>query len=98
MARRTQEQWLSLFEEQKHSGLTQTEFCESRDISPKYFSLRKSQLKMTHNRVTTKHPAFVATQIQPRLDCIEVMHQRTHLKLPVSLSADWLAQFVQQLG
>jgi len=77
MTRRTQEQWLSLFEEQKHSGLTQTEFCEGLDISPKYFSLRKSQLKTTGN---------------------EVVHQRTHLKLPISLSADWLAQFVQQLG
>lgn len=98
MTRRTQEQWLSLFEEQKHSGLTQTEFCEGKDISPKYFSFRKSQLQTSGNCVTAKPRAFVAAQIQPRLDCIEVMHQRTHLKLPASLSADWLAQFVQQLG
>lgn len=98
MTRRTQEQWHALFEEQKQSSLTQTKFCEGRDISSKYFSLRKSQLKTTGNRVTTKPSSFVAAQIQPRLDCIEVVHQRTHLKLPANLSADWLAQFVQQLG
>lgn len=98
MTRRTQEQWRTLFEEQKHSGLTQTIFCEHHNISPKYFSLRKSQLKTTSNMVTTKPPAFVAAQIQQRLECIEVVHQRTHLKLPSNLSADWLAQFVLQLG
>lgn len=98
MTIRTQEQWQTLFKEQKHSGLTQTKFCERHDISPKYFSLRKSQLKTKGNRVTTKPSAFVAAQIQPRLDCIEVVHQRTHFKLPANLSADWLAQFVLALG
>lgn len=98
MTRRTQEEWQVLVEAQKHSGLTQTKFCEQHDINPKYFSLRKSQLKTTGNIVTTKPSAFVAARIQPRMDCIEVVHQRTHLKLPASLSADWLAQFVQQLG
>jgi phosphopantetheinyl transferase len=98
MTRRTQEQWQALVEEQKHSGLTQTKFCEHHEISSKYFSLRKSQLKTTGNMVTTKPSAFVAAQIQPRLDCIEVAHQRTHLKLPASLSPEWLAQFVLALG
>jgi len=98
MTIRTQEQWHALVEAQKHSGLTQAKFCEQHDINPKYFSLRKSQLKTTGNIVTTKPSAFVAAQIQPRLDCIEVVYQRTHLKIPMNLSADWLAQFVQQLG
>jgi len=98
MTRRTQEQWQALVEAQKHSSLTQTKFCEHHDISPKYFSLRKSQLKTKGNMVTGKPPAFVTAQIQPRLDCIEVVHQRTHLKLPTNLSADWLAQFVLKLG
>ncbi len=98
MTRRTQEQWQALVEAQKHSGLTQTEFCEDRDISPKYFSLRKSQLKTTGKMVTIKVPTFVAAQIQSKMGCIEVVHQRTHLKLPTNVSADWLAQFVQQLG
>jgi len=98
MTRRTQEQWQALVEAQKHSGLTQTKFCEQHDINPKYFSLRRSQLKEVQSLITTKPPAFVAAQIQPRLDCIEVVHQRTHLKLPATLSADWLAQFVLKLG
>jgi len=98
MTRRTQEQWRALFKEQKHSSLTQTKFCERHDISPKYFSLRKSQLKTKGNMDAAKPSAFVSAQIQPRLDCIEVVHQRTHLKLPANLSADWLAQFVLALG
>lgn len=98
MTRRTQEQWHALFEEQKHSGLTQTKFCEGNDINPKYFSLRRSQLKTTQSMVASKPRAFVSAQIQRPLDCIEVVHQRTHLKFPASLSADWLAQFVLKLG
>ena len=98
MTRRTQEQWQALVEAQKHSGLTQTKFCEQHDINPKYFSLRRSQLNAVQSMVTTKPSAFVAAQIQPRLGCIEVVHQRTHLKLPANLSADWLAQFVLKLG
>lgn len=98
MTRRTQEQWNALFEEQKESGLTQTEFCKDKDISSKYFSLRKSQLKLSQSMVTSKPPAFVTAQVQPRLDSIDVVHQRTHLKFPVNLSADWLAQFVLKLG
>jgi len=98
MTQRTQQQWLALIEEQKLSGLTQTKFCEEKGINPKYFSLRRSQLKTGRRLVATKPPAFVAAQIKPRLDSIEVVHQRTHLKLPISVSADWLAQFVLKLG
>jgi len=98
MTQRTQEQWLALIKEQKLSGLTQTKFCEDKGISPKYFSLRRSQLKTGQSMVRSKPPAFVAAKIQPRFDGIEVVHQRTHLKLPANLSADWLAQFVLKLG
>jgi len=97
MTRRTQQQWQALIEEQSLSGLTQTKFCEDKGISPKYFSLRRSQLKTGRNLVASKPLAFVAAQIQPRFDGIEVAHQRTHLKFPVSVSADWLAQFVLKL-
>ena len=98
MTQRTQQQWQALIEEQKLSGLTQTKFCEEKGINAKYFSLRRSQLKIGRRLVASKPSAFVAAQIQPRLDCIEVVHQRTHLKLPANLSAEWLAQFVLKLG
>jgi len=98
MIRRTQKQWYALFKEQKHSGLTQTKFCKRHDINPKYFSLRKSQLTTVHSVAMTKAPAFIAAQVHPRIDCIEIDHQRTHIKLPSNVSADWVAQFVLQLG
>lgn len=44
MIRRTSEQWLSLFDQHKTSGLTQTEFAKQQGIDPSYFSLRKRQL------------------------------------------------------
>lgn len=44
MLRRTFEQWQTLFDQHKASGLTQTEFAKQQGIHPSYFSLRKRQL------------------------------------------------------
>ena len=44
MIRRTSEQWLTLFDQHKTNGLTQTEFSKQQGIDPSYFSLRKRQL------------------------------------------------------
>lgn len=98
MTRRTQEQWLALFDEQKSSGLNNTEFCHTKNISPKYFSLRRSQLKPKTKKVEHPSSAFVAARVQASVSFIEVEYRHTHLKLPTSLSATWLAQFVLELG
>ncbi|WP_185714226.1 IS66 family insertion sequence element accessory protein TnpA [Rheinheimera mesophila] len=44
MLRRTSEQWQTLFDQHKASGLTQTEFAKQQGIDPGYFRLRKRQL------------------------------------------------------
>jgi len=98
MTGRTQEQWLALFDEQQSSGLNNTEFCKTKNISPKYFSLRRSQLKHNTKKAAHLSSAFVAARVRPSSCFIEVEHRHTHLKLPVNLSATWLAQFVLKLG
>jgi hypothetical protein len=48
MKRRTQAEWLSLFESHKNSGLSAAAFCKEQNVCPRYFSLRKKQLTSTH--------------------------------------------------
>ena len=98
MARRTRADWLKLFEEQKSSGLNYTNFAISKDISPKYFSFKRSQLKSTTQQVSNKKDNFVATKILLPIGFICIEHKQTSIKLPASISVNWLVQFVQQLG
>lgn len=44
MARRTQSEWLALFQEFEQSSLTQVAFCAQHDINATYFSLRRTKL------------------------------------------------------
>ena len=57
MIRRNPAEWRQLIEEHAHSKLTATEFCKIKGIDPKYFSLRKSQLKKN-----TAGSAFIEVQ------------------------------------
>lgn len=98
MTRRTQEQWLALFDEQQSSGLNNTAFCKTKNISPTYFSLRRSQLKPKATKADNPSSAFVVARVQTHTPFIEVEYRHTRLKLPASLSATWLAQFVLELG
>lgn len=98
MTRRTQAQWLALFDEQKSSGLNNTDFCHTKNISPKYFSLRRSQLRSTVKKGVSISSAFVPARVQLGVSFIEVEHHHTRLKLPTSLSSTWVAQFVLELG
>ena len=98
MTRRTQKQWLALFDEQQNSGLNNTAFCKTNNISPTYFSLRRSQLKPKAKKVPHLPSAFVVARVQAHVSFIEVEYRHTRLKLPASLSATWLAKFVLELG
>lgn len=99
MSRRTQEQWLALFDQQKTSGLNYTDFAKSKGISPKYFSLRRSQLKPTTRQVNNKSGNFVEAKVKPNnVSYILVEHKQSRIKLPSNISVNWLVQFVHQLG
>ena len=44
MARRSQSEWLALFQAFEQSNLTQVAFCAQHDINATYFSLRRTKL------------------------------------------------------
>lgn len=46
-ARRSREQWQQLLDEQRRSGLTQRQFCRSKDISVSSFQNWKRKLTQT---------------------------------------------------
>lgn len=55
MIRRTSAEWKTLIQEQQISGLNQAQFCQERNICPRYFSVRKKQL-MARDKAT---PGFI---------------------------------------
>jgi len=41
MIRRSKEEWQTLMQAQKYSGINQMQFCKEHGQNPEYFSLRK---------------------------------------------------------
>ncbi len=54
--------WPQLFADYEQSGLSQTEFCQQRELNPKYFSLKLSKCK------ASKTSAFTKVAVQPEVD------------------------------
>lgn len=54
--RRNESQWRELFTEHESSGLSAAQFCRLRGIDPKYFSLRKQQLKAVSSKFIEMKP------------------------------------------
>jgi len=91
MSRRTQTEWIQLFELHKQSGLTATAFCKEHQINPKYFSLRKQQL-------TNEASPFVQAITQTCLGGeIKLHHGKTTLIFSRDVSPTWVAQLIQAL-
>lgn len=89
MARLTQDQWRALIEEQ-----TAMAFCAERGIDNKYFSTRKSQLSKPS---TTS--GFVAVTTKPADNqSIQLIAGAIQLRIPTSVSAQWLADVIKALA
>ena len=94
MARLTQDQWRALIDEQAASGQTAMAFCAERGIDNKYFSTRKSQLS---NPSTTS--GFVAVTTKPAdKQSIQLIAGGVQLRIPTSVSAQWLADVIKALA
>ncbi|WP_444889309.1 IS66 family insertion sequence element accessory protein TnpA [Microbulbifer sp. DLAB2-AA] len=102
MPKRTQSEWLTLFAEHRSSGLSAAAFCREKQLCPKYFSLRRRQLKAS-NPTTTSDPqpfiqAIPAIANKATGDKAIVLHGRwAELTFPSSLSPQWLATFLKAL-
>lgn len=94
MARLTHAQWRTLIDEQAASGQTAMAFCAERGIDNKYFSTRKKQLsaQSAENR-------FVAVTTKPlESQSIQLHIGAAQLRIPASISAQWLADVIKALA
>lgn len=90
MSRRTQSEWLALIEAHGQSGLTATAFCKEHQINPKYFSLRKQQLK--------RDSPFVQAVVQSDVGSeIKLHHGKTTLSFNRDVPPAWVAKLIQAL-
>ena len=96
MIRRTTEQWLTLFDQHKSSGLTQTEFAKQQGIDPTYFSYRKRQLLAWQQE---DEASFVELTPQGVLlnQPILLKKRDVELHLPPGTDALWLAALLRAL-
>lgn len=93
MIRRNPAEWRQLIEEHAHSKLNATEFCKIKGIDPKYFSLRKSQLKNN-----TASSAFIEVQAPiTTVSELTLSWADTEIHFPADTSPIWLAQFMREL-
>jgi hypothetical protein len=93
MGKRTKQDWQALITAQAKSGLTAAAFCRKHSVNAKYFSLRKKQLSNPDT------PAFLPVQLtSPAGDDIHVDWQGVALRLPISISPQWIADFIHRLS
>lgn len=97
MKRRTHQEWRTLFEQQRSSGLTIKSFCLEHQLNPNYFSKRRSELEtLNHGE---GHSAFVRLQSdEVESTPIVVSYGRMQLQISTSVSPQWLAVLVKALA
>jgi len=97
MTKRTPTQWLTLFSEQAASGLTTAAFCRDHELCSKYFGKRRKQLLTKPKPQTTSSfvPITMTAHNQPHM--LELQHEGAVIKIPLSVTAIWLAELIHQL-
>ena len=101
MKRRSQQDWLMLFEQQAASGLSAATFCQEQSLCPHYFSKRKREL--CFSSTPTPVSAFVKLAQTPAMstmdsDSLELRYQSVRLSMPLSVDTQWLARLLQALS
>lgn len=105
MVIRTKEQWLSLFQQQKESGLNATAFCKKNNLCPKYFSKRKSDFnwKGKTKSLSKQMPKLVKVESfksksNDTTFAIYIRTQGIELTVPAEQSAQWVADVIKALA
>lgn len=96
MTHRTKEEWLTLFDAQIQSGLTQGEFCSENGLSQKYFSIKKSKLKRTKSsaKAFVKVSVPVATPLQSHI----LKYGAAELQMNSQVDVSYLANLLKRLA
>jgi len=98
MKRRSKEEWLTLFDEHKTSGLSATAFCHEHGLNVQYFGKRRMQLLGNNNINSTSSFLPVAVTGRNIAGMVELQLDETlRLKIPLSVSPTWLVELIQQL-
>lgn len=97
MNRRTHQEWLALFEQHRHSGLTIKAFCQENQLNPNYFSKRRNELESltqdnTQSPFIRLHPGNIESS------SITLGYGQVQLNLSPSISPEWLAVLVRALA
>jgi hypothetical protein len=100
MKRRTQQEWLSLFQQHEQSGLTAAEFCREHHLNAKYFSKRKWDLnwKAKSSRATQSFIRVSRPERKSSPSSIQLTVGQAQLNLPESIDTNWLAMLVKALA
>jgi len=94
MNRRTKSDWQALFTEHKKSGLTAVAFCKERNLNPKYFCLRRKQLRTEAENKASSAFVPVMMPISNNAAMIELHHGEILLKIPLFVSPAWLVDLI----
>ena len=97
MIRRTSEQWLALIDQQKTSGLTQTEFAKQQGIDPSYFSLRKRQLLAWQQEDDAGFVELTPQGVLFRQPMV-LRKRDVELHLPAGTDAVWVATLLKAMS
>ena len=100
MKSRTHQQWRELFKQQAGGNLSVAAFCKQHGIGQSYFYKRKSDLLVKKDEPSTTSFIKVKSQpkVSPPVSSIKLQYQQTRLILPVSISPNWLADFIKALA
>ena len=97
MTQRSPADWQQLFNEYQQSGQSAAAFCREHKLCSKNFNKRRKALLL--KTTTDSAPSFVPVRVtaQSQLPLLDCRIGTTELKIPLSVSASWLAEFIQQL-
>jgi len=87
--------WPVIIKEFEQSGLTQLQYCENKEINPRYFSQRRSKYLATEQSGFTKVEVS-SSSVPSKGLIIEV--GRCRIQCPSSMSAQALATLVHSLA
>ena len=100
--RRSQQEWVSIFQHQKDSGLNVQAYCEQHDLCSKTFYAHRRQTVASQKSALTK-TKFIKIQKTSSATLLEnnacVLHyQNCKIHLHAEIDASWVAQIMKALS
>jgi hypothetical protein len=100
MVKRSESDWRDLIQRHHDSGLSANAFCKQNKLCPKYFSLRKKQLRHEGQSKIVRPPFMTAkvSSTPSSQNGIMLSYQGTVLTIPCSVNERWLANLLKALA